>query len=125
MAIRNFRKLRSYQMGMDLLMQVMAVVDTFPPEETYALAQLLRNAAMAFPAGLARASGNFSRKSCIAQIVAAEGSLLEVDTFLEIAAGNGYISKDRVTSLFGDTQAIRRQLDSLQERVNSRPSGRD
>jgi four helix bundle protein len=103
----------------------MPLCDSFPAEETYALAQLLRTAVMSLPASLARASGCMSRKLFLANIVVAEGQLAEIDTWIETAQQSGYIAKDRAGDLLGQAQVIRRELEHLHEKARPRRQGLD
>jgi len=90
-----------------------------PKQETYALADQLRRAAVSVPSNIAegqarKSPGDFRRFLHIAL-----GSLAEVDTQLVLAQEFGYLSKEDVDPMDEQIQNLRKKLYAL---INTLPS---
>lgn len=67
----------------------------FPKEELYCLTSQTRRAAVSVPANIAEGQGRRSKKEFCQFLGNARGSLLELDTHLELALRFGYISSQQ------------------------------
>jgi len=90
--MRGHRDLVAWQKAMKLVRDLYRVTREFPKEEIYGLTSRLRRAAVSVPSNLAEGHGRFSRKEFRQFIGRARGSLLEVETQLEIARDLGYLN---------------------------------
>ena len=89
---KNYRELIVWQEAIKLANVVYKLTEKFPRQETYALADQIRRAAVSVPSNIAegqarRAPGDFRRFLHISL-----GSLAEVDTQLVLAQEFGYLS---------------------------------
>lgn len=89
---KNYRELIVWQEAIKLAKVVYKLTEKFPRQETYALADQIRRAAVSVPSNIAegqarRAPGDFRRFLHISL-----GSLAEVDTQLVLAQEFGYLS---------------------------------
>src|SRR5687768_2245305 len=84
--IRSHRDLIVWQKAMDLVESVYKATASFPKEETYALTSQIRRAVVSVPANIAEGQGRRLPKEYLYFLANARGSLLELDTHLEIAA---------------------------------------
>lgn len=126
MTVGTFRDLAAWQRGMDLIKEVYDLTESFPRDERHALSHRLQLAAMEGPALLARGYGA-GRCSYFARCIqVAHGALMEVDTFLEIAEHQGYVSQDRCARINGEIETIARLLRKLfrEVRDNTGPAQR-
>ena len=110
---RNYRELIVWQEGIKLAKAIYKLTGKFPRQETYALADQIRRAAVSVPSNIAegqarKAPGDFSRFLHIAL-----GSLAEVDTQLVLAQEFGYLSKEDVDVMDEQIQGLRKKLYAL------------
>ena len=116
---RNYRELIVWQEAIKIAKAVYQLTGKFPKQETYALADQIRRAAVSVPSNIAegqarKSPGDFKRFLYIAL-----GSLAEVDTQLVLAQEFGYLSKEDVDPMDEQIQNLRKKLYAL---INSLPS---
>ena len=116
---KNYRELIVWQEAIKLAKVVYKLTEKFPRQETYALADQIRRAAVSVPSNIAegqarRAPGDFRRFLHISL-----GSLAEVDTQLVLAQEFGYLSQDDINVLDEQIQGLRKKLYAL---INSLPA---
>ena len=92
--IRPYKKLEVYTVGKELVLHVYELLKKFPKEEQYALCDQLRRAVISVPSNIAEGLGRLSEKEQVRFIEIAYGSLLEVETQLELACDLHYISEE-------------------------------
>lgn len=91
----DFRQLIVWQKAMDLTMEVYSIVKLLPREETYALSDQMRRAAVSIPSNIAEGQGRDTDKEYIRFISIARGSLWELLTHIEICERLHYVSEDQ------------------------------
>jgi len=116
---KNYRELIVWQDAIKIAKAVYLLTGKFPKQETYALADQLRRAAVSVPSNIAegqarKSPGDFRRFLHIAL-----GSLAEVDTQLILAQEFGYLSKEDIDPMDMEIQNLRKKLYAL---INSLPS---
>lgn len=84
MKTSDYKQLQVWQKGMDLTEEVYRLVKQLPREETFALSDQLRRAAVSVPSNIAEGHGRGTDKEFIKFLTIARGSLLEVETQLLI-----------------------------------------
>ena len=89
--IKSHRDLIAWQKAMELVVCVYTLSKSFPKEEVYGLTSQLRRAAVSIPANIAEGQGRRSKTEFKQFLGHARGSLLEVDTHLELALRLEYI----------------------------------
>src|SRR5712691_7098084 len=82
---KSHRDLIVWQKAMDLVESVYAATASFPKEETYGITSQIRRAVVSVPANIAEGQGRRLTKEFLYFLANARGSLLELDTHLEIA----------------------------------------
>lgn len=117
--VRSYRDLVVWQNAITLAKAVYQLTQKFPKQETYALADQIRRAAVSVPSNIAegqarKAPADFKRFLHIAL-----GSLAEVDTQLILAQEFGYLTKEDVDVMDIQIQGLRKKLYAL---MNSLPS---
>ena len=93
--IRSHRDLIAWQKAMDLVVTVYTLGKTFPKEELFALTNQMRRAAVSVPANIAEGQGRRSKGEFRQFLGNARGSLLELDTHLELGFRLGYLSAEQ------------------------------
>ena len=91
--IRSYKKLDVYTIGKELVLRVYELLKKFPKEEQYALCDQLRRAVISIPSNVAEGLGRLSEKEQVRFIEIAYGSLLEVETQLDLAYDLRYITE--------------------------------
>src|SRR5438067_5547265 len=109
----SYRDLVAWQRAMTLVTQVYRATDAFPRRETYGLTNQLRRAAVSMPSNIAEGKGRRSKKEYAQFLFRARGSLLEVETQLEIACNLDYIAPEAYAALKEQTTAVARVLNGL------------
>jgi four helix bundle protein len=111
--IRSHRDLIAWQRAMDLVVAVYQATKTYPKDELYALTSQTRRAASSVPANIAEGQGRRSRKEFCQFLSNARGSLLELDTHLELAVRLGYLAEEKYRELYGQLHEVGRLLNGL------------
>ena len=117
--IQNHRDLIVWQKAMDLVVSVYRVSKTFPKEETYGLTSQLRRAAVSVPANIAEGQGRRSKSEFRQFLGNARGSLLELDTHLEVALRLDYLGTQEHSQLRGQIHEVGRILNGLLRSLTS------
>jgi four helix bundle protein len=87
----TFRDLIAWRKAKDLALDVYGCTREFPKSEIYGLASQMRRAAVSVPSNIAEGKGRNSPRELTQFLYLARGSLLELETQLEIAHDLGYI----------------------------------
>ena len=88
----NFRKLKIWQMAMDIVDEVYLLTAKFPKEEVFGLRSQSRKAAVAIPSNISEGAGRKTKRDFSNFIDIALGSSNELITQLMIATRRNYIS---------------------------------
>ena len=117
-AIRSHRDLIVWQKAMDLTVSIYQLTKNFPKEETYGLISQIRRSSASIPANIAEGQGRRSSKEFQQFPANARGSLLELDTHLELSFRVGYISKNQHNEMREKTSEVGRILNGLMRSLN-------
>ncbi len=91
-SIKSHRDLIAWQKAVKLAEAVYQLTRSFPKEEVYGLTSQIRRCAVSIPANVAEGQGKRSNKEFQQFLGHARGSLLELDTHLELTLRFGYIN---------------------------------
>ena len=97
--MQNFRKLKVYIVAKELVKQVYHVVQRFPSEERYGLADQLRRSVISVPSNIAEGLGRATDKDKGHFMQIAYGSLMEVIAQLDIAHDLNYITSQEFEAI--------------------------
>jgi len=111
--VRSYRDLVAWQKAIALVTDVYRCTKSFPKEEIYGLSAQLRRAAVSIPSNIAEGQGRVSTGEFRQFLGHARGSLLEVETQLEIARSLKYLSAEDCTILLKECSEIGRVLNGL------------
>lgn len=117
---RGFRDLIVWQKSMVLVKQVYAMTRQFPTDERFGLTSQMRRAAVSIPSNIAEGQARHSTGEFVQFISHAEGSVAELETHLEIAADLGYCTPAQKQSVLALAEEIRKLLNALRRRLQSR-----
>jgi four helix bundle protein len=95
MSTSNYKQLRVWQSGMELIRQVYRLTGNFPKQELFGLSSQIQRAAVSIPANVAEGHTRGSTKDFLRFVTISHGSLAELETMLLVALDLQYInSKD-------------------------------
>ena len=123
-AVRSFRDLRVWQLGMGLVEDTYGLTQRFPSVETYGLTSQMRRAAISVPSNIAEGHGREHLKEYLHYISVAQGSLAELQTQAEIALRLEYISQAQMEGLIERAAALAKQLHALRNSLLERAERR-
>ena len=103
----GFKQLKVWQKGIDLVIKVYKITESFPKSEMYGLFSQLRRCAVSIPSNIAEGSSRNNPKEFAQFLYIAQGSLSELDTQFTIAQLLGYIQD------FNDIEELIRQIRSM------------
>ena len=104
---------------MDLVVVVYRACKSYPKDETYGLISQTRRAAVSIPANIAEGQGRRLAKEFQQFLANARGSLLELDTHLELALRLEYITQAQYSSLHQQLDEVGRLLNGLMRSINT------
>jgi len=102
---------------MDLAEQVYRATSEFPPEEKFVLSQQLRRAAVSIPSNLAEGRGRRTDRDFSRFVGYAYGSLMEVETQLELARRLGLLLVGHSESVSAAVSETGRMLNALRSEL--------
>ena len=79
------KRLKIWQLAMDIVEDVYKISGKFPSEENFGLVSQMRRSAVSIPSNIAEGAGRNTKKEFINFLQIAQGSLSELDTQMENA----------------------------------------
>lgn len=122
MSVNSYRDLEVWQKGMDLVVACYEAAKNFPSDERFGLISQLQRAAVSVPANIAEGHGRTHLKEYLNHISIAYGSLMEIETHVQIAERLTYLSSESVGRLLSDTERLGRMLNGLKRSLESKLS---
>lgn len=94
--IKDFKDLRIWQKGIEIVNRIYKITKTFPKEELYGLVTQMRRSAVSIPSNIAEGFIRKSNKEYKQFLYIALGSCAELETQFIIAKENSFLSaKDK------------------------------
>jgi four helix bundle protein len=119
---RTYRELLVWQKAKALAVQVYRSTEQFPRNETYGLTSQLRRAAVSVPSNIAEGQGRLTSGEFSHFLGQARGSLLELDTQLEIALDLAYLNPNQQELLAQEIYQVLGLLNRLIESLRRKHS---
>lgn len=111
--IEDFWDLTVWQRSNDSTLEIYKIVKNFPQEELFGLTSQLRRASSSIGANIAEAFGRYGFQDKIRFYHIARGSAAEVQNFLMLAKGLGYITDEQFLKCQQDLVAIIKMLNGM------------
>jgi four helix bundle protein len=115
----------AWQKAMDLVTATYRATAGFPKEEQFGLTSQLRRAAVSIPSNIAEGQGRLSEKVFRHFLGQVRGSLLEVETQLQIAQNLGYTQLRQTSELLKACGEVGRILNGLLASICKPPNSED
>ena len=116
----KYSELLVWQKAMNLVTAIYRFTNTFPPGEKFGLIEQLRRVAVSVAANIAEGHGRKSTKAYVNHLSIANGSLMEVETLLQIASRLGYLNNTQEREALAETDEIGKMLSGLRCSLNPR-----
>jgi len=97
-SIKSYKDLLIWQKGIEIVVDLYQLVESFPKEELYALTSQLKRAAVSVPSNIAEGYGRNSTQSYIHFVSISRGSLFELETQLLVAQKLKFIKNETLFS---------------------------
>ena len=113
MKVARYQDLAVWQKSMDLVVNRYRATDGFPKSELFGLTSQIRRAAVSIPANVAEGFGRQGTPEFLHFLSVAYGSLLELETHLQIAARLEFLQSDRAAAGLSACAEIGRMINGL------------
>jgi len=113
MSKSGYRDLLVWQKARVLAKDIYVLTRSFPREETFALVQQMRRAAVSILCNIAEGRGRRTRPDYRHFVLMARGSAFELETQIIIASDIGYVAEATAEPLAQRTAEIARMLSGL------------
>ena len=121
--ILSFRDLETWQMAMDLIVDVYRATESFPAAERYGLTSQMRRAAVSIPANVAEGHARRTDGSYLNHVRIALGSQAELLTEIEAAIRLGFLKASVGDELMSDVDRVRQLLHGVRRSLERRRQG--
>jgi four helix bundle protein len=111
--MKDFKKLKIWQKGMELVMGVYELSAQLPSDERFGLKSQITRAAVSVPSNIAEGSAKKSKKDYVRFLEIALGSLFELETQLLMIDQLGYGDKQLRMSLLAGIDEEQKMLMSF------------
>lgn len=102
--MRDYTKIKAWQLADDLTVAVYEQTRAFPREEIYGLTSQLRRASYSVPANIVEGSSRESKKDYLHFLYISRGSLSEAQYFIHLARRLNYLPSERAAALHERTK---------------------
>ena len=109
----GYRQLRVWQTAMDLTDAVYDLTKRLPSDERFNLVSQMQRAAVSIPSNIAEGHGRASRGDYRRHVSIARGSLMELETQIEICVRRGYITREEIRPTWTHCNAVGKMLTQL------------
>lgn len=117
--IKNFKDLKIWQKGIQLVEDIYILSKTFPKEETYGLKSQLRRSAVSIPSNIAEGFARIHNKEYRNFLYIAFGSCAELSTQTIIASRLKYVDKKKADTILFKIDEISKMTMSLIKKLNT------
>jgi len=111
--MQDYKRIKVWQAGYGLVLDVYRLTDLFPKSEIYSLTSQLRRAAVSIPSNIAEGTAKESDIDFARFLDIALGSTFEIECQLMIAQKLDYMCIDIFDNLYSRVDEIKKMLSSL------------
>ena len=116
MAWIHYSEMIVWQKAMDLVDEVCCLVRLLPKEETFALSDQMRRAAVSIPSNIAEGHSRQTRKDSNHFLTIAKGSIYELETQIHICLRQAFFSEVEASTSLSLCDEVSRMLTTLLKR---------
>ena len=111
--VAPYEKLRIWQAGQELVLEIYRLTKTFPRHELWGLTSQMRRAAVSIPANIAEGASRGSLKELRQSLLIARGSLAELETYLRLIRELGYAEAVGLSGLWAQCVGLEKGLNAF------------
>jgi four helix bundle protein len=111
--IKNFRDLKIWQSGMEIVIIIYTLTSKYPKEELFSLVSQMRRAAVSMPSNIAEGFARQHNKEYVQFLYISLGSAAELETQIEISFKLNYINESSKNELLDKINQFSRMTTSL------------
>jgi four helix bundle protein len=115
--IESFRDLDVWQKAMDLAVGICGLAASFPTYEQFGLRAQIQRAAVSVPSNIAEGHGRSMTREYLHHLAIAHGSLMEVETQVELAVRLGFATRSSADTVLQQAAECGRMLHGLMRRL--------
>jgi four helix bundle protein len=117
MKIRSYKDLMVWQRSMDLVESIYRITEKLPAKEQWGLVSQMRRAVVSVPSNIAEGYGRQSSGNYIQFLSISRGSLLGLETQIELCIRLKYIAQIDSEIILNDIIEINKMLTSLISKI--------
>jgi four helix bundle protein len=108
--MRNFKKLKIWNTGIELVKQIYLMTNRFPDQEKYGLSVQCQRSAVSIPSNIAEGSSRRSRRDQYRFLEIALGSCFELETQVILVRELGYETEDRINKVLFQIEELQKMI---------------
>lgn len=118
-SFKNYKDLKVWNKSMAMVKMLYLLVRKLPKEESYALSDQMRRAAVSIPSNIAEGQGRHTQKEFNQFLSMAKGSVFELETQLIICVQINYLTEEDIQPILSLLSEIGKMLNALQRHLTS------
>lgn len=115
----KYSELVVWQKTMDLVTAIYKITSSFPADERFGLTSQVRRAAVSIPSNIAEGQGRKYTGAYINHLSIAYGSLMELETQIQIALRLNFVGTEETSALLIQTNEIAKMLSGLKNSLST------
>ena len=115
--MKDFKSLKVWQKGINLVVEIYKSTKNFPQEELYGLTSQMRRSSVLIPSNIAEGSGRSSDKDFHRFLEISLGSSFELETQLIIAHELEFITDDNFIDISNKVHKIQKMITGLKKSI--------
>ena len=112
----NFKELRIWQLGMEIVDDIYQVTRHFPKEEQFGLTLQMRKSSSSMPTNIAECCGRGTDPQLIFFLDVAQGSAYELETQCYISLRQGFCLPSEMNPILGKIEEEQKMIDGFRSR---------
>ncbi len=113
----SYKDLIAWKKAMDFVVYVYEAIKSLPDNEKYGLASQMKRAAVSIPSNIAEGHGRNLKKVFSNHLSIALGSLMELETQIELSQRFDYIPKEKAIALLATSKELAKIIYGLQDSI--------
>jgi four helix bundle protein len=117
--IKDYKDLRIWQTGIEVVKKVYSITKLFPKEELYGLTNQLRRSAISIPSNIAEGFARQHNREYKQFLYISLGSCAELETQLIIAREMGYLEESEFVRIIEEISSVAKMTTNLIKKLTS------
>ena len=117
--VKSYKDLIVWQKAMDMTESLYRIVKKLPKEETYALSDQMRRAAISIPSNIVEGFGRNSMKEYLQFLYIANGSVCELETQLMLCVRVNYLKENEIQPTMSLLSEIGKIIMTITKKLSS------